>query len=223
MELSDFELASISFSVATDSDTQHDFTNVHHGFLSLKEVIPGNWVVSKTDLAQHSSSLQYENGVQLAGNPREFQVTQTGGLTIEEESAVLRLMTQYLTSISPDTFRIIEVQLDLQARHENPNGWIIDNLIVSGLSAHGWKQVQPALILSAMIENMITSYAFVSGRETNGENHDSLLKITIHALRQPFSSSEELVKWCYDWSAHKKTLLQNLAKLIENQNDTTRE
>ena len=222
MKISDFELTSISFSANADASTQHDFTHVHHGFLSLKEIVPDNWVVNKADFTRSSSSLEYENGVQLTGDPREFQVAQTDGLKIEEESTALRLMIQYLTSISPDTFRLMGVQLDLQARHENPNGWVIGKFFRSDFSEHGWKQVQPVLILSTQIENMIVSFAFMTGPEVVDEPSSGLLRVTIHASHEPFSSSEEAVKWCYEWGAHKKTILQNLAKLVENENDTTK-
>ena len=177
MKISDFELTSISLSANTDPNTQHDFTNVHHGFLSLKEIIPDNWVVNKADFTQSSSSLEYENGVQFAGDPREFQVAQTEGLHIDEESTALKLMIQYLTLISPDTFRLMGVQLDLQARHEDPHGWITDKFIRSDFSAHGWKQVQPVLILSTLIEDMIVSFAFLTGQEVADEHSIGLLRV----------------------------------------------
>ena len=221
MKVSDFELASITFSANTDPDTRHEFTNVHHGFLSLRGVIPDTWVIENTAFTEHSFSLDYENGVQIFGDPRQFQVTQIGGLDIREESVALKLIVQYLTSISPDTFRLMSAQLELHAHQEGSHRWAAKKFLHPELAAHSWKEVQPVVLLTTPIENMIVNLGFMTGQEVDGEYNDDILRVAIHAVHEPFSNSGELLKWCYEWPVCKNTLLQNLAMLIEDENDAT--
>ena len=219
MKISDFELTNISLSASSDPDTLHDFTSVHHGFLSLRGVIPDNWTVNATNFTQSSFSVRYENGIHLLGEPRLFQVSQVDNLNIGEEYIALKLMTNYLTSVSPDIFQLLGIQMDFQILQEDSNKWVLERFVCSKSIPSGWDDAQPVLILSTHIEGMLVNFACMAGMQPSDEPKDDLFRVTIHAGCGPFSSSGELVRWCYKWAEYENTLLQNLASLTGAEND----
>ena len=221
MKISDFKLTSISFSVHTNPNTRHEFANVHHGFLSLRGIIPDEWVTTNASYTQPSFSLNYSNGINLFGDQRTFQVTQTGELDIEEGDVALNLLVQYLTLISPETFEVAGVQLELQTPQKDSREWAAEQLIHPRFAKHNVNQIQPVVLLTIPIGNMMVNLGFVTGDEVNGKFDADLLRVTIHAIHEPFLSSGDLLNWFHEWPIQKDRLLQTLFMFFEDKNDTS--
>ena len=129
MKKSDLELVNVSARVSTSDSAEHDFFNVHHGFLVSRGVIPNHWNVEDFDLFLPFSTIEYENGVRLSGDPDSFQVTQMNDLKIGENCEPPGLVIKYLTSVVPDTFRMAGIDWTFLVPREDAHTWLTEHFL----------------------------------------------------------------------------------------------
>ena len=220
MKLSDFELARIVLTVKAD-EVSHDFTNVHHGFLSLRRVIPSEWEPDISGATSSPFSIRYKNGIRLFGDQRLFRVTQSENLNFGERHLALDVIIRYLTSISPNTFVDVEVFLEVLIPQENTSSWIKNRFVSPDIIPHDLENSYAALGFGFTIED--TEFFFIcSGSmsaDDEDENEDNRIFVRCQVNRQSFSSDDELLSWWSEWNNLEKLALGKIALLMGAEND----
>ena len=217
--MSDFELTKIELSVKTVEDKRHDFTNVHHGYLTSRGIVSDDWEVKGMKTTPSFFSIEYGNGIRLFGDEQTFRIAQVGDLRSGEESVALGLIVKYLASVSPDVFRAAWAEIEMEISQENSSEWVAKRFVCPGVISPSWNNVQTMLVFGFLVEGLLVHSTCTGGRRAGSQNDDGRIYVSGHFGRDQFSSDSELIRWWSEWIKHEDVVLTNLASLMGIEDD----
>ena len=221
MKMTDLQLVEFTAGVSVGESQEHEFYNIHHGFLSARGVIPNEWKIKEPYNTPSLSSIEYENGVSLIGDEDSFQVSQTQDLKIGEENIPLGLVVKYLASIAPNVFKISVVEWEIQIPGENNSEWITERFFRPEIVSEKWGNVRTVSILGFKVEGLFVSLSFSGGRwSLSGKSDDTEIRVRCQIGHKPFSNDGELIGWLSEWHKHEEVMLSNLSTLLEIGDDS---
>lgn len=220
MKITDLELTRVEFTIRTHSEKQHDFTNVHHGYLSSRGIIPSDWEVGSVSTTPSFFAIEYENGVRLSGNERVFQASQEGNVEVGENSAALDLIVKYLlATVSPDVFQEARAEVELNLPRKDARSWLTEHFIHLEVIPSNWDDVEFVLMAGFVVDELSIRLRCMSDRQTANQDEDDMIRVSVFLLSDDFSNDSELIQWWSNWTIHENIILKNVARLLGLEDD----
>ena len=220
MKLSDLELTRVEFTIRTLGEKQHDFTNVHHGYLSSRGIIPKDWEIGSVSTTPSFFAIEYENGVRLFGNEMMFQVSQEDDVEVGETSASLDLIVKYLlATVSPDVFQTARAEIELDLPKEDSRNWLTEHFIHPEVTPSSWNDVEFVIMAGFVVDELSIRLRCMSDRQTANQDEDDMIRVSIFLLPDNFSNDKELIQWWSNWTVHENAILKNVALLLGLEDD----
>ena len=132
MKKTDFKLLELSIIVRAGESEEHDYTNVHHGFLVSRGVIPNDWEREDFVITPSFARVEYKNGVSLVVTGDTLHISQRKELEFGDKGKPPGLAVSYLAAVSPIPFDGIRIHWAIEAPCDDPSGWIQKRFIRNG-------------------------------------------------------------------------------------------
>ena len=224
MKKSDLDLVELSTSILVDDSNEHEFSNLHPGFLASKGIVPHEWKWKKDESSMNPSffSIEYENGVRLLGDEDMLQVSQTQDLEIGKKCESCELVVKYIASVAPGVFKMAGMEWTIQAPLENPSEWITNRFFRPEVILEKWSNVRTIPLLRFEIDELLVTYRFSTAqRKIDDEasaDEQIMLAVACRIGLSTFADDAELSGWLLEWLKHEEIMLSNLMSLMENEN-----
>ena len=209
------QLLELSVIVHADESQEHDYTNIHHGYLVSRGVIPNDWDQEDFMIAPPFSRVTYSNGVTLMISGDTFFVTQDQGLEFMERGKPQGLAISYLNAFAPIRFDGIDIRWGIKVSRSDPYGWIKDRLLRPGIIDKGMEDSPSALVLTYREDDFDLTFNFVPERKSDdGEEPVSALRIRCTVGKRGIAERDELIAVLSEWQQPEKVMLSNLEELL---------
>lgn len=226
MQESDLELVELSIGVFVEDSIEHDFSNLHPGFLASKGIVPQDWEWKKGESSMNPSffSIEYEHGVRLLGDEDMMQVSQSQNLELGKECELCDLVVKYIASVAPDVFKKAGMEWTIQAPLENPSKWITSRFFRSEVLLEHWSDIRTFPSLRFEVNQLPVTYRFYTAQrridDEESEDEQTILSVACRIGLVTFADDAELSGWLLEWLRHEEILLSNLMSLMEKTNGT---
>ena len=215
MSITNPQLLELSVIVHAGESQEHDYTNIHHGFLVSRGVIPNDWDHEEFMIAPPFSRVTYTNGITLMISGDTLLVTQDQGLEFMEKGKPPGLAISYLTAFAPIAFDGIDIRWGIKVSHSDPFGWIKDRLLRSGVIDEGLENSPSTIVLMYRKDNFDLTFNFVPYRKSDDdEEPDSSLRIRCTVGKRGIAERDELIAVLSEWQQPEKVMLSNLEELL---------
>ena len=216
MSITNPQLLELSVIVHAGESQEHDYTNIHHGFLVSRGVIPNDWDQEEFLIAPPFSRVTYTNGVTLMISDDRFLVNQDQGLEFMERGKPPGLTINYLTAVAPIRFDGIDIRWRIKVSCNDPYGLIRNRILRPGIIDEGLENTPSDLVLTYKKDDLDLTFNFVPKRKSDGgEESESTLRIRCTVGKRGVAERDDLIAMLSEWSRLEGAMLSNLEKLLE--------
>ena len=216
----DFQLIEFSTTIHTGDSQDHEFLNVHHGFLSSRGVIPNEWNLENSRIHPSFSEIHYEHGIRLTGDKDILHVSQTQDLKIGEEPAPPKLAVKYLASITPGIFKMVRVEWEILVPQKDPTNWITQTFFRPQVISDKWDNVRTVPIIGFFLDDLEIIITFSTNHVlVDGEKNDDILNVSCRIEPRPFSNDGEIIGWLSEWAEHEELVMSHILPIMNSEDE----
>lgn len=216
----DFQLAEFSTTILTGDSHDHEFLNVHHGFLSARGVIPNEWHLEDSRINRTYSEVNYDHGIHLVGDKDAIHIYQTDGLELGEEPVPPKLAIKYLASITPGIFRVVRMGWKTLVPQKDPEDWITRTFFRPQVLSDQWGEVRTVPIIVFSLDDLEISFSFSYDQlPVDNLRNEDVVEISCRVESNLFSNDGEIIGWLSEWAEHENLVVSHVFSLMTLEDD----
>ena len=209
MDTSNMELVEFSIMVITDSDSKHEFTNIHPLLLSTKGIVPDTWERDAFYLSDIVSNVRFENGIRIVGRSNSLYVEQSKNLKLGIKHEPSSLIRRYIEMLAPDIFFQSWIDWTVHVPHADPSQWILDRFKALDFVHDDWDDIS---MWPCFLFNISSLPLRIQLKPTDDGD---FIRVYSVARTQSFEDDEKLNQWLSEYQVHEKAMLLSLKHFLE--------